>query len=82
MNTVKRFFKGFKHGFEGFGQNIGIIINTVLLLLVYFVSVGFTFALAKLLRKKFLDTELKNDDTYWVDLNLEIESIEDFYRQF
>ncbi|MHA2009783.1 MAG: hypothetical protein ACXADW_06740 [Candidatus Hodarchaeales archaeon] len=82
MKAVKRFINGFKSGFEEFGQNIGIIINTALLLLVYFVSVGFTFTLAKLMRKKFLETELKNDDTYWVDLNLDVETIEDFYRQF
>ena len=71
----------FKKGMKGFGENITIIVNSVLLSLVYFIGVGFTSMFAKLIGKRFLDIK-KNRETYWDDLNLKKEDLKRYYRQF
>ena len=76
-----KFFKGFKKGMKGFGDNLTIIINSILLSLVYIIGVGLTSLFAKLFRKKFLELK-KRRGTYWSELNLKKKSTEDYYRQF
>jgi len=82
MSAIKQFFKGFKNGMGDFGQNISIIINTVLLTVVYFVAVALTAITAKLTGKRFLDERIDDRKTYWTELNLKKEDIEKYYRQF
>jgi len=81
MKELKQFIKGFKKGMGNFGQNIAIIINTLLLSFVYFVGVGPTSIVAKIVGKHFLEIKLSKS-SYWSDLNLKKKSIEDYYRQF
>jgi hypothetical protein len=76
---MNQFFKGMKE----FGDNITIIINTVLLFFVYLFGVGLSAFFGKLARKKFLDLKPdKNKKSYWEDLNLKKEKIDNYYRQF
>lgn len=78
---MKQFLKEFKKGMKSFGENISIIVNSLLLLVVYFIGVGLTFALAKVFRKSFLDTKFTKE-SYWSDLNLKNRTIKEHYRQF
>ncbi len=78
---MKIFFKGFRKGMKRFGNNIVIIINSILLSLVYFIGIGLTSIFAKLFRKKFLEFEKKNN-TYWSELNLKKKPLEEYYKQF
>lgn len=82
MNSLKKFLKGFKKGMHNFGQTIVIVINTVLLTIVYFIGIGLTSIIAKLVGKHFLDISNKDRKTHWSDLNLRKKSIEEYYRQF
>lgn len=79
---MNEFGDGFKEGFKEFGHSIAVIVNSVLLFIVYLVGVGITSIFAKLVNKHFLDTKLKNTDSYWSNLDLKKESIEKYYRQF
>tara|TARA_Y100000310_G_C20615600_1_gene780446 strand:- start:1051 stop:1347 length:297 start_codon:yes stop_codon:yes gene_type:complete len=81
MRKLKRFFKSFKKGMGNFGQNIALIINTILLTLVYLIGAGLTSIFAKIFRKHFLDMKLSKD-TYWSNLNLKKKHLEEYYRQF
>ncbi|MBI2653405.1 hypothetical protein HYX02_01200 [Candidatus Woesearchaeota archaeon] len=80
--SLKQFFSGFKKGMKNFGQNIALIVNSALLSIVYFIGVGFTSIISKIVRKHFLDTKLSKKATYWHDLNLKKKPIEEYYRQF
>lgn len=83
MSNLKQFFKGLKKGMGGFGFNIALIINTVLLTLVYIIGIGFTSVIAKIFKKHFLELKVsKNKESYWQDLNLKKKPIEEYYRQF
>ena len=83
MKPIKKFLKGFKKGMHDFGQNIAVIINSVLLFFVYIIGVGLTSLFAKIFGKHFLQTKRsKNEETYWSDLNLKKKPIEEYYRQF
>lgn len=79
--TIRQFFAGFRKGSENFGYNIIIIVNTFLLSLVYFIGVGLTSVIAKVLGKHFLETKIP-EGTYWADLNMGKRPVEDYYRQF
>lgn len=78
---ISWFLSGLKKGQENFGKNIAIIINSILLTIVYFLGIGLTSILAKILNKNFLNLKFSNE-TYWEDLNLEKEDITNYYRQF
>jgi len=67
-------------GMHNFANNINIFVSSVLLLVVYFVGVGITSILAKLVGKHFFDTDKKN--SYWCDLNSKEEPIGGYYKQF
>jgi hypothetical protein len=83
MSFIKHFYNGFKEGFREFGQSINSIVNTGLLLFVYIIGSGFTFILAKISRKHFLETKLSDEaDSYWIDVHSKEESFEDYLRQF
>ncbi|MBN1502063.1 hypothetical protein JW930_00840 [Candidatus Woesearchaeota archaeon] len=80
---ITQFTKGFKKGSKAFGENISIIVNSLLLFIVYLIGVGIVSVIAKLSNKRFLDyQEKKSRDTYWSGLNLTQKPIEEYYRQF
>jgi len=80
---VKGFLKGFKKGMTSFGENIIVIINTILLFAVYVIGVGLTAIIAKLTNKQFMDMRIsRNQKSYWSDLNLKKRDKEEYYRQF
>jgi len=79
MSFAGSFFKGSKN----FGENISIIVNSILLSFVYFVGVGLTSIFAKIFKKSFLELKTeKENETYWSELNLTKNSMEEYYRQF
>ena len=82
MNSSKKFFTGFITGVQRFGNNITIIINTLLLSFVYFIGIGITSIIAKIVKKKFLDLTKEKKSSYWSDLNLDKRDIDKYYRQF
>ena len=81
MKNENSFVKGFLKGFKNFGQNVTNVVNFILLVPVYFIGVGLTSIIAKLLRKKFLDLNLKGK-TYWKEEKSKKQPIEKYYRQF
>lgn len=83
MAKVKKVFDEFMEGSKLFGELISSIINLVLLSFVYFVGIGLTSIFARFLGKKFLDKKIdKKSRTYWQELNLNINPIGYYYRQF
>ena len=77
------FFKEFKEGQKSFGDSIAALINAILLSLVYFIGVGGTSIIAKIFGKHFLELKInKQSQTYWQDLNLNKERLEESYKQF
>jgi hypothetical protein len=80
METKIASLKEFWNGFKRFGENIALIVNSILLFFVYLLGIGLTFLLAKIMKKKFLETEQKN--SYWTSLNLSKKDEEYYYRQF
>lgn len=80
---MKEFFTGIKKGQKLFGETISSIINSLLLSIVYLLGVGLTAFSAKIFRKHFLDLNIeKTRETYWEELNLSRENMEDYHRQF
>lgn len=83
MKIIKKFLKGFQQGIIRGGQNISIIINTILLSFIYFMGIGTIFIIAKFKNKSFLDLELsEKGDSYWSKLSVKSKGIEDYYKQF
>ncbi len=82
MREFLQFYNGFKKGMRGFGQNIALVINAILLSLVYSIGVGLTSIAARLFGKHFLEMKLSKGETYWSELNLRKKKIDDYYRQF
>lgn len=83
MNQLKQLISGFKKGFESFGANITFIINTILLLLVYFVGVGITSLFAKITGKHFLKRGFsKSKVSYWKEVSIGKQKTEEYYKQF
>ena len=80
---IREFFVGFKKGMENFGENLSVLVNSVLLFIVYIVGVGLTSIFAKISEKHFLETKIqKYKNSYWSELNLKKESKDSYYRQF
>ncbi|KHO51036.1 MAG: hypothetical protein QT04_C0047G0031 [archaeon GW2011_AR11] len=78
------FLKGCREGMHLFGQNIALIINTILLTAVYVLGVGMTSLIAKMAGRHFLETRMKKGEkeSYWKDLNLGKKAVDEHYRQF
>ena len=79
---MREILKEFKEGFMEFGSCVTIVVNVILLSFVYFVGVGITSIIAKLLKRNFLDIKKVNTKTYWSELNLKKQNIEKYYKQF
>lgn len=83
MKDLKQFLTGFQKGMEEFGNNLFLIVNTVLLSLVYLIGIGLTSLLAKMVGKHFLEKKMsKEKKSYWTELELKKKPIEEYYRQF
>jgi len=83
MKKTKEFCCGFQKGFKDFGENIAIILNSLLLSIIYLIGVGLTSFFAKLAGKNFLDLKVsKKRKSYWKIPNLKKESLKTYYRQF
>ncbi len=83
MKKTSSFFNGFKNGMKNFGNNIAIIINSILLLMVYIIGVGITSIISKIVGKHFLEKKLsKEQKSYWDNLDLSKKPLKDYYRQF
>ncbi len=81
--SFSSFFKNFKKGMHEFGENIALIVNSLLLLIVYIIGVGMTSLISRLFGKKFMDTKLsRTKKSYWTDLKLSKKPIEEYYKQF
>ena len=76
INMIKNFYSGMKL----FGENIVIIVNSILLLIVYIIGVGFTKIIVLMMRKSLIDTKL-SASSYWKPINLK-KDLDSFYRQF
>jgi Na+-driven multidrug efflux pump len=79
---IKNFISGLKLGFHTTSESIATLVNTILLLIVYFVGVGITSIIARVSGKKFLDLKTSKENSYWSDLNLKTEKIDEYYKQF
>ena len=79
MNFINM-FKKFYSGMKLFGENIGIIVNSILLLIVYIFGVGLTKIIVLIMRKSLIDTKL-SASSYWKPINLK-KNLDSFYRQF
>lgn len=80
---MMKLLKDIQEGQKKFGEDIAMVVNTLMLSVVYFFGVGLTSIAAKLFKKRFLN--LKKDDnaiTYWKDINLSKKNMEEYYRQF
>ena len=83
MNKFTLFFKGFKIGMKNFESNISIIVNSFLLLLVYFIGVGVTSIFLRIFNKSLIQKNIPNNSkTYWGELNLKKNPFDEYYRQF
>lgn len=83
MNQAQLFLKSVGKGMKQFGENITALINTLLLLMVYFIGVGVTALIARFIRKQFLDQKTsKEAKSYWSDLHITTEEQKKYYRQF
>lgn len=80
---MKKFIEGFKEGQKEFGENIAIIVNSILLSIVYLLGFGLTSIFAKIFGKRFLELKQEeNRESYWDELNLGKRPLEEYYRQF
>lgn len=82
MKELKLFFIGFKKGMGNFGNNISLIINSILLAVAYIIGVGLTSIAAKIIGKHFLETRISKRESYWSDLKLKKKPLREYYRQF
>ena len=82
MRKLNGFFEGFKKGVKLFGENIVLIVNSILLFIIYILGVGFTSLIAKLVGKQFLNLSINKKGSYWSDLNLKKKKIKNYYKQF
>ena len=77
------FLKGLREGFKDFGHLINNIINSLLLTVLYFIAIGPTSIILKIVKKRLLLLKKsENSATYWTDYNLKSEPEDNYYRQF
>lgn len=80
---LNKIILGVGKGQRKFAEDIAVIVNSILLSIVYFLGVGITFLFSRLVGKRFLDLKIdKNTDSYWEDLNLSKNKMEEYFRQF
>ncbi|MDD5012180.1 MAG: hypothetical protein PHQ66_00835 [Candidatus Nanoarchaeia archaeon] len=74
---------GFAKGYKMFGENIAIVVNSILFSVVYFLGFGATSIISKIFKKHFLDLDFdKESSTYWENFDLGKKEMGEYYRQF
>ncbi len=62
---------------------IQTVVNSILLTLVYFISIGSTSLIAKkVFKKSFLNMKMKHSGSYWIEEPSTTQPKESYYRQF
>ena len=77
-----KFLVGIKKGFELYGETIIIVINSSLLTIVYFLGVGTTSIIAKIVGKRFMNLNFNEKNSYWEEVEKVDRNKEPYYRQF
>ncbi len=75
---MKLFLKGAKEGIYYFGELISTLFNTALLFIAYVFVLGPTAIIAKIVGKRFLQTE----NSGWLNIDEKETAEGSFYRQF
>ena len=80
---IKYFFIGIYKGYKYFGECVSSLINLVAFSLTYFLGVGITSIIGKLIENDFI-SDCKNEvETYWVNSEISKKNkLEDYYKQF
>ena len=58
-----------RNGFESFGKTLNKIIISIILFFVYFIGIGFTWAISRVIGKKFLRTKFLKISTWNTEKN-------------
>lgn len=74
-------FNALKMVLEPVGKAISAIVNFILLAIVYFIGIGLTSVIAKLLGKHFLDLKSKKSSN-WAEHKITKEPVGNYYRMF
>lgn len=75
--------KAFKQGLTEFGLNFNALINLIILTFVYFLGIGLSSIISKVMEKHHLDLKIsKNRKSYWVKVDTDSKNISDFLRQY
>ena len=77
---MNQFVEGCRDGALRVGKNVALVVNTLLLVPVYFLGIGTSSLLVKLARKDPLGN--RGEDSYWNDLALGKRPMEEYHRQF
>jgi hypothetical protein len=78
---MNAFLKGVRSGFKKFGHRVNSVVNTVVLIPVYFLGVGLTSVIGKIAKKKFMDLDPKGE-SYWVEVKENEHDLEYYRRSF
>lgn len=76
---IKETIKKIKIFFEPVHRSINIIINIIILSLVYFLGVGLTFIIVRIMKKKLIILKPIDRKSYWEDIK---DSADNCYQQF
>ena len=79
---IKKLWYAAKSVIETFGKLISNVINFVLLLAVYFVSIGIVSLSMKLFGRHFLEIKKKNSKSNWHEHKVAKQPLESYYRSF
>lgn len=83
MSFFYAVLKNWGKGMRTFGKDLGAVINSAILLIMYVFGIGITSVVAKVLKKKFLKLKpTKSELSYWVDLDVKKQDPDEFYKQF
>lgn len=83
LKMSKIYFGSFTKGMNEFNKDLIFIINSVVLLIVYVLFVGITSIIARVFKKHFLHLNISaNIDTYWTSTKQNLDSSEDYFKQF
>lgn len=63
------------------GKKVSTVVNTILLGVIYIFVVGPLAIAARLMKKRFIQTE-KKSETYWVKTDVGNKPVNRYYRQY
>lgn len=85
MNTFtifKTVFNYLKKIVKLLPDTIITLINSLVLILVYFLFIGFTAIIARIMRKSFLNLHKQKTTSYWIQKEKTSTEIEEYYKQY